>query len=123
MKVLVVDDALSARLLIKHVLSRAGHEVVEAEDGVQALGAIEAAHTATPIELVVLDIDLPVMNGLDCLRAIRSRPDWTDLHVFMCSAESGKETIIEAMVAGANGHILKPFEGELMIDHFRNASS
>jgi two-component system chemotaxis response regulator CheY len=81
------------------------NEILEAGDGVEALRLLEAH----PVGLVLTDINMPKMNGIELLRAVRSSPQWHDIPVVMISAEGGETSVQDAIELGANSFILKPF--------------
>jgi two-component system chemotaxis response regulator CheY len=103
------------RRIIRGLLMQTGHvtgTIDEAEDGVQALKRIEAGG----IEFVVTDWNMPNMQGIDLLRAIRGSqdPQVRVLPVLMVTAEAKKENILEAAQAGVNGYIVKPFPADTL---------
>ncbi|MDN5842604.1 MAG: chemotaxis response regulator CheY [Alcaligenaceae bacterium] len=105
-KILIVDDFPTMRRIIKNLLKDLGFENVdEAEDGVMAL---EKLHNGG-FEFVVSDWNMPNMDGLDLLKAIRADAALARLPVLMVTAEAKKENIIAAAQAGANGYVVKPF--------------
>jgi len=112
MKILSVDDSATARLIVKQTFEGEGHQVLEAPDGAVALAVLEAQ---PGIECVVLDWNMPVMNGIDCLKAIRKKPDMKNIKVVMCTTEAEKSSIMAAIKAGANGYVLKPVTPESLI--------
>ena len=108
MKVLLVDDSSTMRRIQKNQLSELGvTDIVEAENGKEALDKISAN---MPIDFVLLDWNMPIMNGLECLQAIRSDATLKDLKIVMCTSESEKSRVLEALKAGANNYIVKPFD-------------
>ena len=107
-KVIVVDDSSVMRQIIKNNLKQLGFEqsnVVDAEDGEQALKKI----TENTIDLVISDWSMPKMTGIDLLRAIRSDGALKELPFLMVTSEADKEKIMEAVQAGVNQYIVKPF--------------
>ena len=115
MKFLVVDDFPTMRRIIKGLLQQTGHvtgPIDEAEDGVEALRRIQAGG----IEFVVSDWNMPNMQGIDLLRAIRKHDNVNirTLPVLMVTAEAKKENILEAAQAGVNGYIVKPFPADTL---------
>ncbi|NKE73081.1 chemotaxis response regulator CheY [Candidatus Manganitrophus noduliformans] len=122
MKILVVDDMSSMRRIIKNTLKQLGYpNTDEAEDGDKALEMVRNA----PFDLVVSDWNMPNMNGLDLLKAIRQDPKLSALPVLMVTTEAEMDHILEAIRSGVNSYILKPFTPETMkekIDKvFKNA--
>lgn len=106
MKVLVVDDFSTMRRIIKNLLRDLGFtNVSEADDGVTALPMLQNGD----YEFVVTDWNMPGMQGIDLLRAIRADARLKNIPVLMVTAEAKKEQIIAAAQAGVNGYIVKPF--------------
>ncbi|HEU0229199.1 MAG TPA: chemotaxis response regulator CheY [Burkholderiaceae bacterium] len=105
-KILVVDDFPTMRRIVKNLLKDLGYENVdEAEDGAMAL---EKLHTGN-FDFVVSDWNMPNMDGLSMLKAIRADEQLARLPVLMVTAEAKKENIIAAAQAGASGYVVKPF--------------
>lgn len=103
---LVVDDDLSVRQLLRKLLAIGGREVVEAADGYEALAAIEAREP----DLVVLDLQMPNMSGLEVCRAIKSNPFTARIPVLMLTAQSDIDRKVEGFEAGADDYLGKPFD-------------
>jgi adenylate cyclase len=103
---LVVDDNPMNRDMLARRLTRRGYTVTVAEDGYQALAMIEAQ----PFDLVLLDIMMPGISGLDVLKAIRQRYAVTDLPVIMATAKDQSEDIVAALQLGANDYVTKPLD-------------
>lgn len=110
-KILAVDDSLTMRQLIKMTLSRSGYEVVEAEDGAKGL---EKA-SAEAFDLVLSDINMPVMTGLELLRSLRSLEQYKFTPIVLVTTESQLEKKQEGKAAGATGWIVKPFEPDQLL--------
>lgn len=111
MKVLVVDDAATMRRIVRSLLRELGiKNVREAEDGEMALEDLKR-HKA---DLVVSDWAMPKMTGIELLRAIRQDTALKDTPVLMVTAESKKENIMEAVQAGVNNYIVKPFNSKTL---------
>ncbi|MDK9724933.1 MAG: response regulator [Sterolibacteriaceae bacterium MAG5] len=110
-RALVADDSATMRLLLTAILARAGVEVVaEASDGKQA---VELAARHRP-DIVCLDLDMPVMTGLQALPAIRS--GCPGARVLMITGSASREAIAEAARGGARGYILKPFHPDRVVE-------
>ena len=106
MRFLVVDDFSTMRRIVRNLLKELGYaNVDEAEDGVMALAKLRSES----FDLVVSDWNMPNMDGLAMLQAIRADPIMAKLPVLMVTAEAKKENIIAAAQAGANGYVVKPF--------------
>lgn len=110
-KILVVDDALFMRTMLKRILNEAGFaDIVEAADGEAGCAAYEETHP----DMVLLDISMPKMNGIDALKAIRKGDP--DAKIVMCSAVGQEAMIIEAIENGAADFIVKPFKKEKIVE-------
>ncbi|WP_246598834.1 chemotaxis response regulator CheY [Methylogaea oryzae] len=106
MNILIVDDFSTMRRIIKNLLRELGfNNVVEADDGQTALPKLHGGG----IDFLVTDWNMPGMNGIDLLKAVRADPKLANLPVLMVTAEAKREQIVEAAQAGVNGYIIKPF--------------
>ena len=102
-RILLVDDHKNTRILVNELLSSVGYRVLEAKDGKEAMGLIEIG----PIDLVMTDLKMPKMDGIQLTRAIRRiRPD---LPIIVYSAHRFIDTAPAALKAGANEYLAKPF--------------
>ena len=109
-KILLVDDAAFMRMMIKDALTKNGYtDLYEAADGEQAIQKYSEVHP----DLVIMDITMPNMNGLEALKAIRaSDPEATNI---MCSAMGQEGMVIEAIKSGARDFIVKPFKADRIV--------
>jgi len=106
MKILVVDDFSTMRRIIKNLLRDLGfNNTSEADDGSTALPILQNGN----FDFLVTDWNMPGMQGIDLLKAVRSDPKLAKLPVLMVTAESKRDQIVEAAQAGVNGYIVKPF--------------
>ena len=111
MKVLVVDDMVTMRRIVKNILKQLGFgNVDEAENGQEALQKLKA----DTFGFVVSDWNMPVMTGIDMLRAIRADEKLKAIPVLMVTAEAQQSNLIEAVQAGVSNYIVKPFTAEIM---------
>lgn len=111
-KVMVVDDSRTMRLAITTALAGAGFEVIEAADGLEGLERIEQ----NPDSAVVLcDVNMPRMNGLDMLSSVKRDAKNAELPIVMLTTEGQPAFIARAKAAGAKGWIVKPFKPELLL--------
>lgn len=118
LRVLIVDDFESIRKILKKLLQKLDIKYIdEADDGFTAIPKIKV----NTYDLVLLDWEMPKVNGLAVLKAIRSDPRTKFLPVIMVTAESIKENIIAAAKAGVNDYIVKPFSSELLEEKIKNA--
>jgi len=111
-KVLVVDDSATVRQQVGSALTQAGFTVIEAVDGVDGAARIEAT---ADLALVICDVNMPRMNGLEMLEAVRSRPSAASMPIIMLTTEGDPSLVARAKQAGAKGWIVKPFKPELLV--------
>lgn len=107
---LVVDDSRIIRKVARRILEDLGFEIIEAADGSEALAFCRAAMP----DAILLDWNMPVMNGIDFLRALRTEAGGETPVVVFCTTENDLSRIVEAMDAGANEYIMKPFDGDII---------
>ena len=110
MKILVVDDSRENRLLLDKLLTGMGHDIVLAEDGQQAIDWFISANP----DLILMDVLMPIMNGLDAIRAIRALPMERWVSIMVVSALADDQDIINGLKAGADDYILKPFSKAIL---------
>ena len=111
---LVVDDSRVIRMVARRILEQMSFQIEEATDGKEAL---EACHKKMP-DAILLDWNMPVMNGIDFLRALRGLDGGAAPRVVFCTTENDLEHIQEALSAGANEYIMKPFDSEIIESKF-----
>jgi two-component system, chemotaxis family, chemotaxis protein CheY len=114
--ILVVDDTRSMRMMVTAVLQSGGYEVEEAGDGVEALQMV----AKRIFDLVVTDQNMPRMDGLSLIRALRCRRDYDAVALLVLSTESNAELKQQAREAGATGWMVKPFDPNRMLDIVRD---
>ena len=113
MKALVVDDAKVVRVTLGRIMKQIGYEVLEAADGAQAIEQMEANPDTA---VVMLDWNMPVMNGYDFLVELRGRPEHgSDPKVIMVTTETGMGQMLKALAAGADEYIMKPFDKDMVV--------
>lgn len=110
-KILAVDDSATMRQLVRMTLTQSGYEVVEAEDGEKGL---QKALTGS-FDLILSDVNMPVMNGLDLVRNLRKLAQYRFTPILLVTTESLLEKKQEGKAAGATGWIVKPFEPEQLL--------
>ncbi len=113
MKILSVDDSAIIRKIIRNGVELLDYELLEAEDGMEALGILE--QSSSDIKLILLDWNMPGMDGFDLLQKIKENPTLEHLPVMMVTTESEKENIIKAIQAGAINYMVKPFSIEELV--------
>ncbi len=111
MKVLVVDDFSTMRRIVKNILKQIGYsDIDEAEDGNSALARLRQGGYG----LVVSDWNMPNMTGLDLLKAIRADNALSKMPVLMVTAEAKKENVLDAIKAGVDNYVVKPFTADVL---------
>jgi len=111
MKILVVDDFSTMRRIVKNLLRQLGFiHIEEAEDGAQAYSKLKTGGFG----FVVSDWNMPNLDGLGLLKKVREDEDLKDLPMLMVTAEAEKEKVVQAIQAGVNNYIVKPFTGEVL---------
>lgn len=108
---LIVDDSRIIRKVARRILEELSFDVAEAGDGAEALDYCLAAMP----QVVLLDWQMPVMDGLTFLRRLRELPGGQAPKVVFCSIETRAERIAEALSAGADEYVMKPFDGEILL--------
>ena len=109
--ILVVDDSAAIRKILQRVLRQTGMAIAaihEAGDGQEAL-AVLAEH---PVHLVLTDINMPKMDGLQLLASLKASPQWRSIPVVMITTEGGETKVAEAVKLGAAGYVRKPFTAD-----------
>lgn len=111
---LIVDDSKVVRMVARKILEELEFEIVEAADGKEAM---EECSRKMP-DAILLDWNMPVMSGIEFLRELRGRDGGTEPLVIFCTTENDMAHIQEAMSAGANEYIMKPFDSEIIQSKF-----
>jgi CheY-like chemotaxis protein len=114
-KILTVDDSKTVRAIIRKMLSKFSCEVIEAEDGMEGL---TKAREENP-NLIILDIDMPKMNGLEVLMNLRNDNNFEKTPVFMLTSKSKMKNVRIAMELGVCGYVGKPFKRLDLLDRIR----
>jgi len=117
-KILVVDDDNINRKLIIKMLSKKGFEAIEATNGLEAYSMLE--ENKNDVKMVLLDILMPVMDGLEFLKEIRTKPDYLNLPVIILTTDDTKKS--EAIALGANDFITKPISPATLLEKIENYS-
>jgi two-component system, chemotaxis family, chemotaxis protein CheY len=110
-KILAVDDSASMRGMVAFTLRSAGYEVAEAENGQLALDTA----SASKFDLVLADVNMPVMDGISMVRELRTRAEYKGVPILMLTTESNTDKKMEGKAAGATGWLVKPFDPEQLL--------
>lgn len=111
-KILAVDDSASMRQMVSFTLKGMGHDVYEAADGAEAL---KFAKNHNGLDLVISDINMPNMDGIALIRALRQLSEYKFIPILMLTTESGADKKNEGKAAGATGWIVKPFNPDQLL--------
>jgi len=109
--ILIVDDSAAIRKILQRVLRQADvpmGQVFEAGDGVEALAALKEQ----PVGLILSDINMPNMDGLELLKRLKAAEEWKNVPVVMVTTEGSQAKVMEAVELGAAGYVRKPFTAE-----------
>ncbi len=112
MRVLVIDDSRAVRSFIRSILRELDLDVVEAGHGGEGLDLLAEF---PDVELVLVDWNMPVMDGLEFIRTVRADKARDGLRIVMVTTESESEQMIRAMAAGANEYVMKPFTKDVLV--------
>ena len=112
LKVLTVDDSKTIRMIVKKAFKDFDCEMFEAENGVEGLAAAAKEKPG----LIVLDITMPVMNGIEMLGKLKEEPGLKDIPIIMLTAESGKDNVMQIVKMGVKDYMVKPFKGHDLIE-------
>jgi two-component system chemotaxis response regulator CheY len=110
--VLSIDDSKAIREMVALTLGGAGYRVIEAGDGAEGLAKLRAE----PVSLVIVDLNMPVMNGFEFIRAARAEPGRAGVPIVMLTTETKPEAKAEGKAAGATGWLNKPFDAETLVN-------
>ena len=114
MKILVVDDSVTMRKIITKNLSSAGfNDTLEATDGADAMDKMNG------VDLVILDWNMPIMDGITFVKEVKNSPAFHEVPIIMCTPEGAQKEVIQALKLGVSDYIVKPFKPELIIEKVR----
>ena len=111
-KILIVDDSSSVRTVARMALREKGYEVIEAANGQEALAKLDGERC----NLVISDVNMPVMDGITLLKEIKRHPNYKFTPVIMLTTEAGEDKKQEGRAAGAKAWITKPFQPAVMLE-------
>jgi len=110
--ILIVDDSSSIRQVVGLALKREGYEVIQAEDGVDALSKLDGAK----IHLIISDVNMPNMDGITFVKEVKKMPNYKFTPICMLTTESEQSKMQEGKVAGAKAWVVKPFQPPQLLD-------
>jgi len=109
MQALVVDDSRAIRRIVGDMMRRLGFDVHEAGHGLEALERLKVIDSP---DVMLVDWNMPEMNGIEFIRAVRAQPQYSDVPIMMVTTETEMDRMAQAFVAGANEYVMKPFDQE-----------
>lgn len=113
MHAIVIDDSKSIRSILTKILKEIGFTVVEAANGLEALEVIKKEKT---VELALVDWNMPDMNGYEFIQEVRKDNTYKDMRMMMVTTETEMNKVVEALEAGANEYVMKPFTKEMIVE-------
>jgi two-component system, chemotaxis family, chemotaxis protein CheY len=114
-KCLVVDDSKIVRKVVRKIIENLGFEVLEAEDGKVAVDQVRA----NIVDVMILDWNMPVMDGLECMKVLRADASIRQPKIIFCTTENDFSKIQTAMMAGADEYVMKPFDEAIIAGKMR----
>jgi two-component system chemotaxis response regulator CheY len=112
-KALVIDDSSATRMILGKMLKEIGYEVEAAQDGRDALDRLDAGFMP---DVMLVDWNMPVMNGYEFVCEVRTRDEFADVPLMMVTTETEMDRVMAALEAGANEYVMKPFSKDVIFD-------
>lgn len=112
-KVLVVDDALSVRIVIKKALEQEGHKVLEASNGKDGFDLLHKSNQR--VDFIISDFNMPIMDGAEFVQKVRALPDYRFIKVLMLTGNANDQTKEQAKKAGVSAWMAKPFDAQAIV--------
>ncbi len=112
MRAIVIDDSKSIRSILSKILIEIGFTVEEAANGIEALDVIKK----DKVDLALVDWNMPTMNGYEFIQEVRKDNTYKDMRMMMVTTETEMNKVVEALEAGANEYVMKPFTKEMIIE-------
>jgi two-component system chemotaxis response regulator CheY len=113
MRALVIDDSRAVRRIIGSIMKELGYDVIEAGHGLEGLAQLEAHGVP---DIILVDWNMPEMNGLEFIKAARAIPAYADVPMMMVTTETEMEKMAQAFIAGVNEYVMKPFDKNIILD-------
>jgi two-component system chemotaxis response regulator CheY len=113
MRALVIDDSRAVRRIIGNIMKGLGYDTIQAGNGLEGLSQLEAHGLQ---DIVLVDWNMPEMNGLEFIKAVRAIPAYGDMPIMMITTETEMENISQAFLAGVNEYVMKPFDKDMILE-------
>jgi len=117
MYALIIDDSRAMRRILRQIVEPLGFSILEAGDGQQGLDQLEQNWPG--IELTLVDWNMPVMNGLDFVKAVRANDQYRHMKLMMVTTETESAQMARALMAGVDEFVMKPFTSEILVEKLR----
>jgi len=118
-RAMVIDDSRAIRLILSRTLQKLGFSVQDASNGRQAFELLKRLPDANLPGVILVDWNMPEMNGLEFVKLVRSQPRLSGMLLMMVTTETHVDQMLEALEAGANEYVMKPFTDEVIADKLR----
>lgn len=116
MYALIIDDSRAMRRILRQIVEPLGFEIMEAGNGQEGLACL---HKVDHVELVLVDWNMPVMNGLEFVKAVRADDGWREMKLVMVTTETEPAQMARALMAGVDEFVMKPFTADILLDKLR----
>lgn len=116
MYALIIDDSRAMRRILRQIVEPLGFEILEAGNGQEGLACL---HVAGPVEVTLVDWNMPVMNGLEFVKAVRADDTWNQMKLVMVTTETEPAQMARALMAGVDEFVMKPFTADILVDKLR----
>ena len=117
MYALIIDDSRAMRRILRQIVEPLGFQILEAGDGQEGLERLEQYHP--DIELTLVDWNMPVMNGLEFVKAVRADDQYQQMKIAMVTTETEPAQMARALMAGVDEFVMKPFTSEILIEKLK----
>jgi two-component system, chemotaxis family, chemotaxis protein CheY len=120
MRMLIIDDSLTMRRYLAHIADELEIEAEQAADGQEAMASLEQRSAgAPPFDVALVDWDMPRMNGVEFVRAVRRRPEYDAMKLMMVTSHNALNDVRNAIVAGVDDYLMKPLDAEMLSEKLR----
>jgi two-component system chemotaxis response regulator CheY len=117
MYALIIDDSRAMRRILRGIVQPLGFDILEAGDGQEGLNRL--AEYAPDVELTLVDWNMPVMNGLEFVKAVRATSEYRDMKLMMVTTETEPAQMARALMAGVDEFVMKPFTSDILVEKLR----
>lgn len=115
-KVLIIDDSMTTRSILKRMMNELGFETFEADNGLTAIGKLKEINNC---QLALVDWNMPEMNGLEFVKEVRKNNAYQEMKLIMVTTETEMSRVVDAITAGANEYVMKPFTKDIISEKIK----